>query len=102
LLDHNQEKLDSLVRGLNLPSERLYTCVVDLLDAQTLRAKAEAVAAKFGAVHGLIHLYRPAGRSRRPAHRAAGWSPLLRQAQRKVSIRVRSAMGSARGWNHPC
>jgi NAD(P)-dependent dehydrogenase (short-subunit alcohol dehydrogenase family) len=56
LLDFNQEKLDSLVRGLNLPAERLYTRVVDLLDAPTLRATAEAVAAKFGAVHGLIHL----------------------------------------------
>lgn len=56
LLDHNQEKLDSLVRDLNLPSERLFARVVDLLDAPTLRATAEAVAAKFGAVHGLIHL----------------------------------------------
>jgi len=28
LLDHNQEKLDSLVRDLNLPSERLYTSVM--------------------------------------------------------------------------
>jgi len=56
LLDHNQEKLDSLVRGLNLPAERLFSRVVDLLDAPTLRATAEAVAAKFGAVHGLVHL----------------------------------------------
>jgi NAD(P)-dependent dehydrogenase (short-subunit alcohol dehydrogenase family) len=56
LLDHNQEKLDSLVRELNLPAERLYSRVVDLLDAPTLRSTAEAVAAKFGMVHGLIHL----------------------------------------------
>lgn len=56
LLDFNQEKLDSLVRELNLPSDRLYTRVVDLLDAPTLRASADAVAAKFGVVHGLIHL----------------------------------------------
>lgn len=56
LLDHNQEKLDALVRDLNLPAERLYTRVVDLLDAPTLRATAEAVSAKFGAVHALIHL----------------------------------------------
>jgi NAD(P)-dependent dehydrogenase (short-subunit alcohol dehydrogenase family) len=41
---------------LNLPSNRLYTRVVDLLDAPTLRATAEAVAAKFGRVHALIHL----------------------------------------------
>jgi NAD(P)-dependent dehydrogenase (short-subunit alcohol dehydrogenase family) len=56
LLDHNQEKLVSLVRYLNLPSERLYTRTVDLFDAPTLRATAEAVSAKFGAVHALIHL----------------------------------------------
>jgi len=56
LLDHNQEKLDALVRDLNLPAGRLYTRVVDLLDAPTLRATAEAVSAKFGAVHALIHL----------------------------------------------
>ena len=56
LLDHNHEKLDSLVRDLNLPSERLYTRVIDLLDAPTLHATAEAVAVKFGGVHALIHL----------------------------------------------
>lgn len=56
LLDHNSEKLDSLVRDLNLPSERLYTRVVDLLDAPTLRATAEAVSVKLGAIHALIHL----------------------------------------------
>ena len=56
LLDHNSEKLDSLVRDLNLPSERLYTRVIDLLDAPTLRATAEAVSVKFDAVHALIHL----------------------------------------------
>jgi NAD(P)-dependent dehydrogenase (short-subunit alcohol dehydrogenase family) len=56
LLDHNQEKLDSLVRDLDLPSERLYTRVVDLLDAPTLHATAETVSAKFGGVHALIHL----------------------------------------------
>lgn len=56
LLDHNSEKLDSLARDLNLPSERLYTRVVDLLDAPALRATAEAVSVKFGGVHALIHL----------------------------------------------
>ena len=56
LLDHNSEKLDSLVRDLNLPTDRLYTRAVDLLDAPTLRATAEAVSVKFGAVHALIHL----------------------------------------------
>ena len=56
LLSRNQAELDSLARDLNLPSERLFTSVVDLLDAPTLRATAEAVAAKFGRVHALIHL----------------------------------------------
>jgi NAD(P)-dependent dehydrogenase (short-subunit alcohol dehydrogenase family) len=56
LLSRNQSELDSLVRDLNLPSERIFTRVVDLLDAPSLRATAEAVAAKFGAVHALIHL----------------------------------------------
>lgn len=56
LLDHNQEKLDSIIHDLNLPAERLMTRVVDLLDAPRLRTTAEAVAAKFGAVHVLIHL----------------------------------------------
>jgi NAD(P)-dependent dehydrogenase (short-subunit alcohol dehydrogenase family) len=56
LLSRNQAELDSLARDLNLPSERLYARTLDLLDAPTLRATAEAVAAKFGAVHALIHL----------------------------------------------
>jgi NAD(P)-dependent dehydrogenase (short-subunit alcohol dehydrogenase family) len=56
LLDHNQEKLDFLVRDLNLPTERLFAQTVDLLDAPTLHATAEAVSVKFGAVHALIHL----------------------------------------------
>lgn len=56
LLDHNQEKLASLVRDLNLPSKRLFTRTVDLLDAPTLRATAEVVSVKFGAIHALIHL----------------------------------------------
>jgi NAD(P)-dependent dehydrogenase (short-subunit alcohol dehydrogenase family) len=56
LLDHNQDKLDSLVRDLDLPAERLYARTVDLLDAPTLHATAEAVSVKFDAVHALIHL----------------------------------------------
>ena len=56
LLDRDAEKLDSLVRGLNLPSERLLASVVDLLDGQAVRDSAEAVSAKFGDVHALIHL----------------------------------------------
>jgi NAD(P)-dependent dehydrogenase (short-subunit alcohol dehydrogenase family) len=56
LLSRNQDDLDSLARDLNLPSDRLFTRSVDLLDAQSLRATAEAVEANFGAVHALIHL----------------------------------------------
>lgn len=56
LLSRNESELDSLARGLTLPSDRLYTRAIDLLDAPTLRATAEAVAAKFGRVYALIHL----------------------------------------------
>lgn len=56
LLSRNQNELDSLTRDLTLPPSRLYTRAINLLDAPTLRATAEAVAAKFGRVHALIHL----------------------------------------------
>ena len=56
LLDRDQTKLDSLIRGLNLPNERLHTQIVDLLDSKALHASAEAVHSKFGSVHALIHL----------------------------------------------
>jgi NAD(P)-dependent dehydrogenase (short-subunit alcohol dehydrogenase family) len=56
LLDHDQNKLDILTRNLNLPRERLFTLVVDLRNEQAVRDSAEAVSAKFGSVHALIHL----------------------------------------------
>ncbi|NJC97530.1 MAG: hypothetical protein C3F07_15470 [Anaerolineales bacterium] len=56
LFDNDQKKLDSLVRDLNLSEERLFTSVVDLRDGQAVRDTAEAVSAKFGSVHALIHL----------------------------------------------
>jgi 3-oxoacyl-[acyl-carrier protein] reductase len=56
LLDNDQTKLDSLVKELNLPEDRLFTSVVDLRDGQAVRDSAEAVANKFGSVHALIHL----------------------------------------------
>ena len=56
LLSRDQTELDSLSRDLNLPSERLLTRVVDLLDSQSLRDSAAAVEARFGRVHALIHL----------------------------------------------
>lgn len=58
LLDHDQNKLDSLTRDLNLPNERLFTSIVDLRNGQAVQDSAEAVSAKFGtrSVHALIHL----------------------------------------------
>jgi NAD(P)-dependent dehydrogenase (short-subunit alcohol dehydrogenase family) len=56
LLSSNQNKLDALSRELNLPDDRLFASVVDLRDAEAVRATAEAVSAQFGGVHGLIHL----------------------------------------------
>jgi NAD(P)-dependent dehydrogenase (short-subunit alcohol dehydrogenase family) len=56
LLDKDQEKLDSLVRDLNLSSERLYAQTVDLLDGPALQDSAQAVLNKFGSIHALFHL----------------------------------------------
>ena len=56
LLARDSNQLDSLARELTLPSERLFTSVVDLRDAQAVHSTGEAVFAKFGGVHGLIHL----------------------------------------------
>ena len=56
LLAHDQAKLDALTRELNLPGERLFASAVDLRDGEAVRATAEAVAAKFGGAHALIHL----------------------------------------------
>lgn len=56
LLDRDSNKLDSLVRELNLPSERLHAQTVDLLNGQAVRDSAEAVLSKFGGVHALFHL----------------------------------------------
>lgn len=56
LLDNDPNRLDSLTRELNLPGERLFTSVVDLRDGGAVHSAGEAVFAKFGSVHGLIHL----------------------------------------------
>ena len=56
LLDFDQTKLDSLALDLNLPGERLFTSVVDLRDERAVHSIAQAVDAKFGGVHALIHL----------------------------------------------
>jgi NADP-dependent 3-hydroxy acid dehydrogenase YdfG len=56
LLDYDQTKLDSLVKELNLPEDRLFATIVDLRDEQAVRDAAEAVSKKIGGVHGLFHL----------------------------------------------
>jgi 3-oxoacyl-[acyl-carrier protein] reductase len=56
LLAKDQNKLDSLTRDLNLPTERLYAQAIDLLNKQAVHDSAEAVLSKFGSVHALIHL----------------------------------------------
>ena len=56
LLGRDQNKLDSLVRDLNLPNERLYTQTIDLLNGSAVHDSAEAVLSKFGSIHALIHL----------------------------------------------
>lgn len=56
LLSTSQDKLDSLARELDLPSERVLARAADLLDPDAVRDAAEAVTAKFGRVEALIHL----------------------------------------------
>ena len=56
LLDRNQNRLDELTSRLNLPRERVWASTMDLRDGEAVHATAEAVAAKFGGVHALIHL----------------------------------------------
>ena len=56
LLDHNQSRLDSLVRDLNLPDERLFASVVDLRDGAAVYSTTEAISVKFGRIDALIHL----------------------------------------------
>jgi len=56
LLDHNQERLDSLAHDLNLPDERFFTLAVDLRHEEAVQSAAKAVSAKFGSIHALIHL----------------------------------------------
>lgn len=56
LLDKDSAKLDSLTRDLNLPTERLFTQAIDLVDGHAVHDSAEAIVSKFGIVHALIHL----------------------------------------------
>jgi len=56
LLGRDQHKLDALARDLNIPSERLYTQAIDLLNGPAVHDSAGAVLSKFGSIHALIHL----------------------------------------------
>ena len=56
LLDNDKTKLDSLVKELGLPEDKLFTSIVDLRNGQAVRDSAKAVANKFGSIHALIHL----------------------------------------------
>jgi NAD(P)-dependent dehydrogenase (short-subunit alcohol dehydrogenase family) len=56
LLGHDQNKLDNLTRELNLPSERLFTSILDLRNGAAVQDSAEVVVKKFGSVHVLFHL----------------------------------------------
>jgi NAD(P)-dependent dehydrogenase (short-subunit alcohol dehydrogenase family) len=56
LLSRDAARLEALAGELELPAERVLTQSVDLRDAPALQAAAATVAAKFGAVHILIHL----------------------------------------------
>jgi len=56
LLSRDENKLDALTRELKLPAERLRTLAVNLLDPQATHTAAEAITAKFGGAHILIHL----------------------------------------------
>jgi NAD(P)-dependent dehydrogenase (short-subunit alcohol dehydrogenase family) len=56
LLDNDQTRLDALTRDLNLSAERLFASVVDLRNGDAVHATAEAIAARFGGIHALIHL----------------------------------------------
>jgi NAD(P)-dependent dehydrogenase (short-subunit alcohol dehydrogenase family) len=56
LLGRDQDKLDSLVRDLKLPSERYHAQPIDLLNGPAVHDFAQAVLSKFGSVHALIHL----------------------------------------------
>jgi NAD(P)-dependent dehydrogenase (short-subunit alcohol dehydrogenase family) len=56
LLSGDQTRLDSLAHVLDLPAARILTLAADLRKADAVHSAAEAVAAKFGRVDGLIHL----------------------------------------------
>jgi NAD(P)-dependent dehydrogenase (short-subunit alcohol dehydrogenase family) len=56
LTDRDQGRLDALVSDLGLDESRVDARVVDLLDEDAAHAWADALAERFGAVDGLLHL----------------------------------------------
>jgi NAD(P)-dependent dehydrogenase (short-subunit alcohol dehydrogenase family) len=56
LLDHSQDRLDTLISLVNLPDTRLYSLAADLRDEDVVRSAAQAVFDKFGRVDALLHL----------------------------------------------
>lgn len=56
LLDRDADKLQSLLRDLDLPADRVHAEQIDLLDGQAVQTSADAALHKFGSVHALIHL----------------------------------------------
>lgn len=56
LLSRDQEKLDALVRDLNLPKDRILARNIDLLDGSAVQEVAQAVSSRFGRTDVLIHL----------------------------------------------
>lgn len=56
LLDHSQDRLDTLISLLNLPDARLYSLAADLRSEEAVHSAAQAIFDKFGRVDALLHL----------------------------------------------
>jgi len=56
LLDIDPARLETQVRSLSLPQERIFTKTVDLLEASETTAAAQEVLAKFGRIDILLHV----------------------------------------------
>lgn len=56
LFDRDFDKLDVLVKSLDLPESRMFALKVDLLNSSETKSSAEALVAKFGRIDILLHL----------------------------------------------
>lgn len=56
LTDVSQERLDELAPQLSLPDDRLDARVANLLEGDSAREWADALAQRFGRIDGLVHL----------------------------------------------